>query len=464
MSRYELVARGEIPEEDDSNYSVRIAQDRLKRKKHKRILMAFIFILIFFFIAAGIAAGVVMGVSTANSNGDGTETNKNLVLSTAAVNSPPPSVTRLTSLKVATSSATRGKTLTALTATHHSSSHKTLSPTSVPSVPPQATTTKKVEVPGNTPPPTGKITFTDHATTPSHTNSPTSTIAMASIGVSSAAPQATMTTKTVINSEASSHTPSSTKTITVTDHKSEGTGTPSTATIKASSTNYVVTKSAATVATLTTPTTSPKHTSASESTTGRYSVIITSTASQIHITSSQHTSLIVHTTTSVSPSPTVIPVNTVNSQIFNYIDTSYDPCENFYEYSCGQWHDNYPIVSEWGTFHDLALDNYNRIGEYLSQYVSYRDPDAIKKAKYIYSACKDSVYISKNLVSQLSSFMVYKAGGWENGDFHPYDSWSIDNDLYKDHYLGSSAFFTFGVEPDDLDSSKQVIRVGSDYS
>ena len=54
---------------------------------------------------------------------------------------------------------------------------------------------------------------------------------------------------------------------------------------------------------------------------------------------------------------------------------------------------------------------------------------------------------------------MYKAGGWVNGDFSPYDSWSININLYRDHYLGSSAFFSFGISPDDLDSSKQVIRV-----
>lgn len=469
MSRYELVARGEIPEEDDSNYCVRVAQIRLKRKKDKRLLMAFICVVIFFFLAAGIAAGVVMGVSTAGNNGDDTKTNKELV-STAVIDSLPlSSVSQVTpqAVKVTTSSATRDDFTTT-----HSRSLKTLSPTNVPSVSPQATITNKTEVSrsSHTSSPTKKITFTDHTTTPSHTNSPTST---ASTGVrSSASPQATMAKETVIKSEASSHTP--TKKITVTDHTSQSTGTP-TITIKTSSTNYVTT-SAATVATLTTSTTSPtsasvsitghysmiKHTSASESTTSHYSTVTSSKANHIRTTTSQYTSLNIHITSlSASPSPTVIPVNTDNSQILNYIDTSYDPCENFYEYSCGHWHDNYPNASRSGTFHDLALDNYNKIGEYLSQYASFWDPDAILKAKYIYSACKDSAYISRNLISQLNSFMVNKAGGWDNGGFHPYDSWSIDNDLYKDHYLGSSAFFTFRVAPDDLDSSKQVVRVGT---
>ena len=151
-----------------------------------------------------------------------------------------------------------------------------------------------------------------------------------------------------------------------------------------------------------------------------------------------------------------------NSKVLAYIDTSYDPCEDFYNYSCGRWHSN-RLYTEWGTFEELAIDNYNKLAGYLSQYVNNDDPSAIKKAKYFYLACTDTDYIQDNLEDQLDSFME-KAGGWEKGDFYPSDSWSIDDDLYKDHYLGSSAFFTFGVEPDDLDSTKQVIRVTSTHA
>ena len=160
-----------------------------------------------------------------------------------------------------------------------------------------------------------------------------------------------------------------------------------------------------------------------------------------------------HSTPTVSPSSGM-----ENSKVFDFIDTSYDPCEDFYEYSCGRWRSTPPDAAVWGTFKELELDNYHKLAGYLSQHVSTNDPDAIKKAKYIYSACIDTDYIEENYVDQLYSFMI-KAGGWENGDFSPYNSWSINNNLYQDHYLGSSALFTFGSLPDDLNSSKQVIKV-----
>ena len=157
-------------------------------------------------------------------------------------------------------------------------------------------------------------------------------------------------------------------------------------------------------------------------------------------------------------SSTALPRGMENSRVLDYINTSYDPCEDFYEYSCGGWNSTRPDAPEWGTFQELALDNYNKLAGYLSQEVNRLDSDAIKKAKYIYSACTDTEFIRQNSTDQLNSFMV-KTGGWKNGDILPSYSWSINDSLYKDHYLGSSAFFSFRVSADDLDSSKQVIRV-----
>ena len=116
-------------------------------------------------------------------------------------------------------------------------------------------------------------------------------------------------------------------------------------------------------------------------------------------------------------------------------------------------------MPEWGTSYDLSLDNYNKLAGYLSRYVSSHDPDSIKKAKYIYSACTDTDYIDDNYVEEAKNFMINKGGGWENGDLYPYVSWSINSSLYKDHYIGSSAFFSFGIVPDDLNSSNPVIMV-----
>ena len=165
---------------------------------------------------------------------------------------------------------------------------------------------------------------------------------------------------------------------------------------------------------------------------------------------------------SSTTSPTASPSNgTRNSKVLHYIDTSYDPCKDFYKYSCGRWHSTRPDAEEWGTFDELEIDNYNKLSGYLAQNVSTDDPTAIKKqSTFIQHAQTRISYIRNNLSSYMFYFM-YDARGWFNGDFYPYALlWNINN-FYKDHYLGSSAFFSFGIYPDDLDSTKQVIRVTS---
>ena len=51
------------------------------------------------------------------------------------------------------------------------------------------------------------------------------------------------------------------------------------------------------------------------------------------------------------------------------------------------------------------------------------------------------------------------SGGWDDIGILPHDGWHIYSDLADEHYLGSAAFFTWKISPDDLNSSKPIIRV-----
>ena len=163
-----------------------------------------------------------------------------------------------------------------------------------------------------------------------------------------------------------------------------------------------------------------------------------------------------------STSDCITPDAVCNSTLLDYIDDSIDPCEDFYQFSCGGWLAANPLNNRdtVGTFISLSLDNYNHLMGYLSQPVRGSDPVAIKKTKYIYSACKDVDFIEANLVVHLRDF-VKNAGGWSDIGITPDNGWNIDENLASHHYLGSSAFFEFGIVPDDLNSSKPIIEVGN---
>ena len=149
-----------------------------------------------------------------------------------------------------------------------------------------------------------------------------------------------------------------------------------------------------------------------------------------------------------------------NSNILKYIDSSYNPCDDFYNYSCGNWLSANPLNghSVWGTANELITNNYEHLSKYLARPVKNSDPDAIKKSKYIFAACMNAEFIQNNFKKHLQDF-IRNSGGWGDIGILPDNGWDINTDLANDHYLGSSAFFTWTIRPDDLNSSKPVIRV-----
>ena len=159
------------------------------------------------------------------------------------------------------------------------------------------------------------------------------------------------------------------------------------------------------------------------------------------------------------PSNCITP-DVCNSNILNYIDDSFDPCEDFFNYSCGNWLSANPLNgrNQWDIFQELITDNYKHISGYLAKPIQNSDPGAVKKSKYIYSACTNVEFIRNNSVKHLRD-LIKNAGGWVSIGITPDVGWDINEDLANDHYLGSSAFFSSVVSPDDLNSSKPVITV-----
>lgn len=152
--------------------------------------------------------------------------------------------------------------------------------------------------------------------------------------------------------------------------------------------------------------------------------------------------------------------DTCQSDVLAYcVDDDYNPCEDFYRYSCGQWLADNPLNgrSSASSFSDLFVDNYRKLRTDLSHSVKNSDPAAIKKSKYVYSSCTNVDYIKGHHLSHIKEF-IREAGGWSAIGISG-DGWSIRSGLVNDHYLGSSAFFGFYIAPDDRNSSMPAIRV-----
>ena len=190
--------------------------------------------------------------------------------------------------------------------------------------------------------------------------------------------------------------------------------------------------------------------------------------------------------------------------VLNNMDPSADPCNDFFQYSCGGWRTNNPLfgdVLEIDRALKLTVRNVQSLKD-LVEGGNDTDVPAVQLARQFYKSCMDTDAIDARGVQPLSD-LVQLTGGWDAvsvqnceymHDGHNQErimerrylsyrlshyalltqqnckctflsvatapAWTINgSSLLDEHMYGSDAFFTLVVTVDDKNSSRYITKV-----
>ncbi|EEB11803.1 endothelin-converting enzyme, putative [Pediculus humanus corporis] len=151
------------------------------------------------------------------------------------------------------------------------------------------------------------------------------------------------------------------------------------------------------------------------------------------------------------------------AHIISSLDLNIDPCDDFYQFSCGGWVAENPVPdgkSIWGTFGKLEQQNQLIIKHILEKPSTEFKSDAEKKAKIYYESCLDSNETIERLGAQPMLDLLNEVGGWNlSGPFN-LSNWSLQKTLHLLHNeYNMGGLFSWAVGEDDKNSSRYVIQI-----
>ncbi|XP_030633645.1 membrane metallo-endopeptidase-like 1 isoform X2 [Chanos chanos] len=156
---------------------------------------------------------------------------------------------------------------------------------------------------------------------------------------------------------------------------------------------------------------------------------------------------------------------TAAARLLQNMDTSVEPCQNFYQYACGGWLERH-VIPETSSFHsvfNILRDELEIVLKGVLETDNKQDREAFKKAKTLYRSCMNESIIEQR-DSQPLLKLIDSIGDWpvasEDWNSTAEEAWSLEDTLavLTAHYHKKVLLDMF-VWTDDQDSSRHIIYI-----
>ncbi|XP_057314854.1 endothelin-converting enzyme homolog [Hydractinia symbiolongicarpus] len=157
----------------------------------------------------------------------------------------------------------------------------------------------------------------------------------------------------------------------------------------------------------------------------------------------------------------------VAEKIKEALNTSADPCEDFYAFSCGGWKEKHDIPAsenEITSFTVLTKEIENAIHDLLKEEPKEGESDALVKARKFFASCMDTDTIEKlgaepalDFIKYIGGWSLCKRKEWEQGE-KDWDPYKVLKKLQRNFYP-APPFFTVEVTNDHLNSTRHLIKI-----
>ncbi|KAK2552754.1 Endothelin-converting enzyme 1 [Acropora cervicornis] len=155
-----------------------------------------------------------------------------------------------------------------------------------------------------------------------------------------------------------------------------------------------------------------------------------------------------------------------STELLNYVDTTVDPCEDFFNYACGGWIKRNPLPDKetiWNQFSKLEAEADEFVRDVLESkeiHAKYSKLRSFQKGMAYYKSCVDIETINRRGSKPLDD-LIREYGSWTitSGEWDQ-NSWNMVEYLaLMRRKLSISPFFTAFVGADPRNSSENIIQV-----